>query len=69
MIWKQGARAKKVSDIFTDAHISTFDRWAFPLIEIGGEIVGIVGVRRSAVLLKEFDTQWALRISWDRIVQ
>lgn len=69
MIWKQGARAKKVSDIFTDAHISTFDRWAFPLIEIGGEIVGIVGVRRSAVLLKEFDRQWALRISWERIVQ
>lgn len=67
MAWKQGSAAKKVSDIFTDAHVSTFDRWAFPLIELGGEVAGIVGLKRSNLYPTTATTKQSMRISWEKL--
>ena len=67
MVWKQGSAEKKLSDVFTDAHVSTFDRWAFPLIELGGEVAGIVGLRRSDLYRTTAATQQSMRISWEKL--
>ncbi len=67
MSWKQSSTAKKLSDVFTDAHISAFDRWTFPLIELGGEVVGIVGLKRSDLYRTTAATQQSMRISWEKL--
>lgn len=56
--------AKKLSDLFTNAHISTFDRHNYPVLACGAEVLAVVGLRRSSLHAVSGKAP-GVRISWE----
>lgn len=70
--WSQGDRLqpfgmkghKKLSDLFTDAKTGITEKHLYPVLESGGRILGVTGLRRSALAPVGPDCRRALKMAW-----
>lgn len=70
--WQPGDRmtpfgattAKKLQDIFTDAHIPRDERHRLPIVLAGDEIIWVAGVRRAAWAPVRPNTQRVVTLTW-----
>ncbi|HPY89194.1 MAG TPA: tRNA lysidine(34) synthetase TilS [Lentisphaeria bacterium] len=72
--WQPGDRmtpfgataAKKLQDIFTDAHIPRGERHRIPVVLAGDEIIWVAGVRRATWAPIRPETQRIVTLAWQR---
>ncbi len=57
---------KKVSDLYTDAHIGTAERQNFPVLCSAEEVIWVAGVRRSAAAPVTENTRIIWKITWQQ---
>jgi tRNA(Ile)-lysidine synthase len=58
--------SRKLSDLFTDRKVPAPERWRYPVVELGGEVVWIPGVVRTDAFLLSADTGRVVCLSASR---
>jgi tRNA(Ile)-lysidine synthase len=56
---------KKISDLLTDAHVPASEKDAYPVLTHAGGVLGVPGIRRSAVAPVQETTHRLLCVKWE----
>lgn len=57
--------SKKISDLLTDAHVPVSEKDAYPVLTHAGGVLGVPGIRRSAIAPVQETTHRLLCVKWE----